>query len=455
VVQAADFPETKIRFRNDACAQRVGLSDLTPDEWIAHFGRFEPLPDNLPAPLCMRYHGHQFRAYNADIGDGRGFTFAQLRDADERLLDLGTKGSGQTPHSRFGDGRLTLKGGVREILATEMLEARGVYTSKTLSVIETGEQLQRNDEPSPTRSCVLVRLGHAHIRFGSFERHAHEQRPDRVRMLADHCIEHYYPALEDRNPKERYSRWFQAVARRTIELAGSWMIAGFVHGVLNTDNMNICGESFDYGPWRFLPTYDPMFIAAYFDHGGLYAFGRQPEAVLWNLLRFAEAIDSLTPVQQSIEWLEAEFDDVLTSAVLERFCDRLGISRGDTTEGLDLVDAAFSFARDSQVGYDQFFFDWYGGSASAERARRSPDARAYEHASFRRVSQLLDRHAPAPGAEDRLGDAPFDAERPESMLIEEVEAVWRAIDENDDWAPLHAKVAAIRRSPMLRDVLRT
>ena len=151
-VAAADFPQTTMRYRNDAAAGEIGLASLTDAEWVAHFGRFTPLPGTLPEPLALRYHGHQFRAYNPEIGDGRGFTFAQLRDGTGRLMDLGTKGSGRTPWSRFGDGRLTLKGGVREILATEMLDALNVPTSRSLSLIETGEALERGDEPSPTRA---------------------------------------------------------------------------------------------------------------------------------------------------------------------------------------------------------------------------------------------------------------------------------------------------------------
>src|SRR6202044_3512540 len=135
--------------------------------------RFEALPDNQPQPLAMRYHGHQFQTYNPDLGDGRGFLFAQLREAGTgRLLDLATKGSGRTPWSRTADGRLTLKGGVREVLAARMLEALGVYTSKAFALFETGEALMRGDEPSPTRSSVLTRLGHSHIRIGTFQRFA-------------------------------------------------------------------------------------------------------------------------------------------------------------------------------------------------------------------------------------------------------------------------------------------
>ena len=195
-VEAASFPKHVLRYRNQRWAKRTGLGSLSDDEWLAHFGKFRPLSDNLEKPLAVRYHGHQFRNYNPDIGDGRGFLFAQLRDDQDRLLDLATKGSGQTPYSRFGDGRLTLKGGVREILATEMLEALGVYTSKTFSLIETGEALDRNDEPSPTRSSVLVRLGHSHVRFGAFQRLAFEKNPDAIADLVDYCVRHFDPDLE-------------------------------------------------------------------------------------------------------------------------------------------------------------------------------------------------------------------------------------------------------------------
>ncbi len=182
-VEAADFPQCLPRFLNRLWAERVGLGELEEDGWARHFCRFEPLPGNLPQPLALRYHGHQFRVYNPDIGDGRGFLFAQVRETQGRLLDLGTKGSGQTPYSRRGDGRLTLKGGVREVLATEMLEALGVNTSKSFALFETGEQLFRGDEPSPTRSSVLTRLSHGHIRIGNFQRFAFIDDADSIAKL--------------------------------------------------------------------------------------------------------------------------------------------------------------------------------------------------------------------------------------------------------------------------------
>src|SRR5436305_11487179 len=290
-VTPADFPQAILRLRNDRWAAAVGLEDLDDEAWRAHFARFRPLPDNLKQPLALRYHGHQFRVYNPDIGDGRGFLFAQLRDGHGKLLDLGTKGSGQTPYSRFGDGRLTLKGGVREVLATEMLEALGVETSKSFSLIETGEQLMRGDEPSPTRSSVLVRLSHSHIRIGTFQRLAHLSDTESLSALLDHSVRFYMPQTWEDAPATRALRFLAEVSGRVARMGAQWMAAGFVHGVLNSDNINITGESFDYGPWRFLPTYDPEFTAAYFDQGGRYAYGRQPSVLLWNLTRLAECLE--------------------------------------------------------------------------------------------------------------------------------------------------------------------
>ncbi len=290
-VAPADFPQTILRFRNDRAAAEVGLAGLDDAQWCTHFGRFAPLPGSLPQPLALRYHGHQFRTYNPELGDGRGFLLAQLEDTRGRLLDLGTKGSGQTPWSRSGDGRLTLKGGVREILATEMLQALGLNTSKTFSLIETGEDLARSDEPSPTRSAVMVRLSHSHIRYGSFQRLAALDLPDDMRRLIDYVLRHYFGGAPDiADTDAQVAALIDHAVTGAAKQAAGMMAAGFVHGVLNTDNINITGECFDYGPYRFAPVWDPDFTAAYFDHHGLYSFGRQAEALQWNVFQLAGAL---------------------------------------------------------------------------------------------------------------------------------------------------------------------
>jgi uncharacterized protein YdiU (UPF0061 family) len=430
-VEAADFPQAILRYRNDRAAASVGLDGLSDTQWIAHFGRFLPLPANLTRPLALRYHGHQFRVYNPDIGDGRGFTFAQLRDEKGRLLELGTKGSGTTPYSRFGDGRLTLKGGVREILATEMLEALGVNTSKTFSLIETGEQLQRNDEPSPTRSSVLVRLSHGHIRIGSFQRLAVLGQTDEMRRLAAYVVEQLYGEAGGEEPE---LRMFEQVVRRTSRLAASYMAAGFVHGVLNSDNINVTGESFDYGPWRFTPFWDPEFTAAYFDQMGLYAFGRQAQAIHWDVVQLAIALAKRVPIEALAPILDT-FPELYEREHAVAMLSRLGVRPRGEAEDLALVQAIEQALATRAVGIDRFFFDWAGG-----RRRPGPyDATYAQH--FQGVETLLARYDGI-----RMTDHSYwsDAE-PCSMHIEEVEAIWTAIDTQDDWSPLHAKVAAIRR----------
>ena len=436
---AEAFPKTILRFRNDRAAASVGLDTLTDAEWIAHFGRFEPLPGNIDPPLAQRYHGHQFRVYNPELGDGRGFTFAQMREAGtDRLLDLGTKGSGRTPWSRTADGRLTLKGGVREVLATAMLEALGVPTSRSFSLIETGEDLVRGDEPSPTRSAVLVRLSWSHIRFGSFQRHAFFERPDRLTALTDHVIGSYYPQLEGAN--DRPAALLEAVVARSARLTARWMAAGFVHGVLNTDNMNLTGESFDYGPYRFLPHNDPNFTAAYFDQSGLYAFGRQPEAVFWNLQQLGGALSLVSETDALVAALNgfgAAYRDELTGAML----DRLGVARRGDEADAALVQAAFrAFAEGGErLRWEPFFFDWFCGDES--RALGSPRGDLYAAEGFADFRQQL--AAFAPDRPERLADPYFAGAEPEELLIDEIEALWARIAADDDWSAFHAKLGRV------------
>lgn len=426
-VPAAGFPRHDLRFRNQRWAQAVGLAELDDAAWIAHFGQFEPLPGNLPQPLALRYHGHQFRVYNPQIGDGRGFLFAQLRDGDGRLLDLGTKGSGQTPYSRDGDGRLTLKGAMREILATEMLEALGVNTSKTFSVIETGESLWRGDEPSPTRSAVLVRLSHGHIRIGTFQRLLAFEDKEHMAALVDYCLETYpgdAPPADAPGRDEPAVALLHQVVERLADLAASWTVAGFVHGVLNTDNMNISGESFDYGPWRWLPAWDAGFTAAYFDHAGLYAFGRQPEALLWNCAQLATALRLLAETAPLVAALD-RFGPLYREALARRFTWRLGVEPRGTQADTALVQAAERSMVDRGLSPDGFFF--------AHRAGRAPGDDAF--------GALLREYRPAADA----GDPFWTEEEAPGVLIDEVERIWSAIDRDDDWSALDEKIARIRR----------
>ena len=438
LVTPARFPQHILRYRNQTAAASIGLDRLSDDEFIDHFGRFIPLPDNLPEPLALRYHGHQFGNYNPELGDGRGFLFAQFTQAGTgRLLDLGTKGSGRTPYARTADGRLTLKGGVREVLATELLTALDVPTSQTFSLIETGEALERHDEPSPTRSSVLVRLLHSHIRIGSFQRLAYLGQTDNLESLLRHSVRYYYPDLDpDQDYPALILAFLPAFAARVSDMVAGWMAAGFVHGVLNTDNFNITGESFDYGPWRFLPHLDPGFTAAYFDQAGRYAYGRQPAAAMWALCRLADCFVSEHEPAVLTDTASC-FYPALERQHARRLCWRLGVASPDDAAALRLSGLLFEAARASGISWDRLFHDLYGGYLPAAGA----DPLWQSSSELRGLADALATWAPR---QSQQAVAAQKASALVSLEISVVEALWAPIAERDDWAPLNKVIDDIR-----------
>jgi uncharacterized protein YdiU (UPF0061 family) len=343
-------------------------------------------------------------------------------------MDLGTKGSGTTPWSRAGDGRLTLKGAVREVLATEMLEALGVETSRTLSLIETGEALYRGDEPSPTRSAVLVRLSHSHIRYGSFQRLAALGDSDGLARLTAYALANYFGTVDAADP---YAALIDHAVSNAARQAAAMMAAGFVHGVLNTDNINITGESFDYGPYRFAQVWDPDFTAAYFDHNGLYSFGRQPEALQWNVFQLAGALRLVAPLESlkpSLEAFGERYNAALTAALLTR----LGVAPRVPVSDRALAETLVTTLEATRTSLDKFWFDWRGGK------RRAP---GYDAPEFDAFVRLVGDYAPAaPRDHAYWSDA-----APCGLAIGEIEAIWERIAAADDWSGFTAKVAAIRR----------
>ena len=435
-VEAASFPRAVLRYRNQAAADNVGLGGLDDESWIAHFAHFRPFEGSFPQPLALRYHGHQFGSYNPEIGDGRGFLFAQMREAGTgRLLDLGTKGSGTTPYSRTADGKLTLKGAVREIMATEMLAALNVPTSQTFSVIETGEALMRHDEPSPTRSAVMVRLLHSHIRIGSFQRCAYLGDDKATEALARHVVTHHYPDCDPHQATDTlYLALLTALTTRIADMVGAWMVAGFVHGVMNTDNFNLTGETFDFGPWRFLPHCDPAFTAAYFDQQSRYAYGRQPEAALWALCRLADCFVHVTN-QEVLQQALAEFYPQMEASLARRLVWRLGLEEVSDTQADALTKQFYQTARSSRYGWDALFHDLYGGVLSSE------DKQWHTHPDLSALHNMLKEFQPRQSEDIRHA---LKSAELVSLEISEVEAVWDRIVEQDDWTALQALLDRIR-----------
>jgi serine/tyrosine/threonine adenylyltransferase len=440
-VAGAEFPQHLLRFRNDDVLQKIGLdpAQVSDQDFIEAFGQFRgrsPL-------LAMRYHGYQFGEYNPRLGDGRGFLYGQVRGLDGELYDFGTKGSGTTPYSRGGDGRLTLKGGVREVIASEALHYSGVRTSRCLSMIETGEQLWRGDEPSPTRSSTMVRFSRSHIRFGTFERLHAVQRPDLIRKLLDHVIDTYYSHLSQ--DPDRDAKFYAELVQRTAELVAQWMSVGFCHAVLNTDNMSITGESFDYGPFAFIQTYDLSFAAAYFDYYGRYSYGNQPGICRWNLEMLQKPLGMVMSSADLDAGLQ-QFEAAYYSTYRVRMMQKLGFSQADTPEADALLSNTLEFLQATQTGYPDFFAAlrqnfsalWYADAghilseveslAKPEWAERLKTWQKLYHrvltqypdSEMQKVAQHLRQHNPLV--------VPV---RPE------IERVWEAIATTDNWQPFY------------------
>ena len=234
----------------------------------------------------------------------------------------------------------------------------------------------------------------------------------------------------------------EAVARRAARLVATWTAAGFVHGVLNSDNLNVSGESFEYGPYRFLPVFDPSFTAAYFDQTGLYAFGQQPRAVAFGLTRLADALRLLAPTAQFAPAVRA-FELELRDALPRGYLARLGLRSADPDLDASLASAVEAFLEESRMPFERFFFDWYGGAASDARARGGKGAEFYTCERFRALRDLFELFSPS--RPEALAHPYFQGEEPCTLLYDEIESLWASIDADDDWGPFDAKIESIRR----------
>jgi uncharacterized protein YdiU (UPF0061 family) len=450
-VVAANFPQQILRFRNDDVLLQLGLDpqQVSDNDFVEAFGKFEHPPHPF---LALRYHGYQFGEYNPALGDGRGFLYGQVRGTDGELYDFGTKGSGRTPYSRGGDGMLTLKGGVREVLAAEALHRMGVRTSRCLSMVETGLDLWRGDEPSPTRSAVMVRFSRSHIRFGTFERLNYIKRPDLIRKLLDHVITYYYPHLLTVAATDRYLQFYDELVQRIARLVAQWMAAGFCHAVLNTDNMSITGESFDYGPYAFLPTYNPEFTAAYFDHYGRYSYGNQPGICKLNLELLQQPLSAVIDKTEMSATL-AKFEEYYFPYYKQLMLQKLGLDGAQTPARDELLVATLQLLSDTQVGYHQFFFElaqafdrrWrHDRNVILNETELMPEIMAnsgYQNwlQLYHRVLSELPESAIA-----TVGDT-LTRSNPQTILLRpQIEAIWEPISQDNNWEPFYSLVEKIR-----------
>lgn len=304
---------------NPAVTQQIGLSvaALRTDTNLAIFSGASPIKD-IPT-VAMVYAGHQFGGFSPQLGDGRGLLIGQLELADG-ALDLHLKGAGKTPYSRFGDGRAVLRSSIREYLAGEAMHHLGIPSSRALCITASQDPVARETIET---AAMVTRTAHTHIRFGHFE-YFHTQRQfDQVKQLADHVIAQFLP--ETMGQDNRYCELLRYTVKQTARMIAKWQSVGFAHGVMNTDNMSIIGETIDYGPYGFLDDYEPEFICNHSDDTGRYAFDQQPTIGLWNLNVLAHALSSLIEKDDLIKIL-SEYEPILVEHYSELMRAKLGLA---------------------------------------------------------------------------------------------------------------------------------
>jgi uncharacterized protein YdiU (UPF0061 family) len=354
--QAQIVPDPRLLALNAPLAGELGLDPAwlrSPDG--VRFLVGNNIPDGA-APVAQAYAGHQFGGYVPQLGDGRALLLGELTDPHGRLRDIHLKGSGRTPFARGGDGLAAVGPMLREYIVSEAMHALGVPTTRSLAVVATGHLVQRE---TPLPGAVLTRVASSHLRVGSFEYAAASRNLDLVRRLADHAIDRHYPgaAMLD-NP---YLALFEAVAAVQASLVAQWMLIGFVHGVMNTDNMTISGETIDYGPCAFMETYDPDTVFSSIDQWGRYAYDNQPAIAGWNLARLAEALlplladtvdEGVALAHKAFEVFRNQYDATWTDGMRAK----LGLAADvDAATVTSLSEDLLTLLKENRVDYTSFF----------------------------------------------------------------------------------------------------
>ena len=354
--QAEAPPDPQLLVLNEPLATELGLDAA----WLRSSDGLRFLVGNLlpsgAAPVAQAYAGHQFGGFVPLLGDGRALLLGELTDADGRVRDIHLKGSGPTPFARGGDGLAVVGPMLREYVVSEAMHALGIPTTRSLAVVGTGRPVQRE---TLLPGAVLARVASSHLRVGSFQYAASTRDIDLLRRLADHAIARHHPGIAE--AERPYLALFEAVISVQASLLARWMLVGFVHGVMNTDNMTISGETIDYGPCAFMEAYDPATVFSSIDSWGRYAYGNQPAVAGWNLARFADALLPLfaDDMEQAIALAEESlggFHRQYDAAWLSGMRTKLGLSENVAAEVVTpLIDELLLLLQQSHIDYTSFF----------------------------------------------------------------------------------------------------
>ena len=311
------------------------------------------------APYAARYGGHQFGHWAGQLGDGRAITLTELLAPDGRRYDIQLKGAGRTPYSRTADGRAVLRSSVREFMCSEAMHWLGVPTTRALSLVSTGDAVVRDmfydGNPEAEPGAIVCRVAPSFVRFGNFELLAAQKENDTLKRLVDYVITTHFPELGAPSI-EVYGQWFQEICRRTATLMVEWMRVGFVHGVMNTDNMSILGLTIDYGPYGWLEGYDPRWTPNTTDaQGRRYCYGNQPNIGQWNIVRLANALYPLIGEKEPLEAGIGMFVDTFESASARMLCGKLGLSTLDREGDDQLVGDLYALLGQTETDVTLFF----------------------------------------------------------------------------------------------------
>jgi len=336
---------------NHDLQKELGFKALD-DEWLTSVLSGNQLAGNS-APIAQAYAGHQFGHFTM-LGDGRAILMGEVLTQRDGRYDIQMKGAGKTPYSRGGDGKATLRAMLREYLFSEAIHSLGIPTSRSLAVTTTGEPVYRETE---SKGAVLTRLMRSHIRVGTFEFAGHFGTKEDLQALTNYTLDRHFPELKE--TKTPALQLLDRVMHLQIELVVQWMRMGFIHGVMNTDNTSITGETFDYGPCAFMNTYDPATVYSSIDHGGRYSFGNQPGILKWNLSRLAEALlplidsDEKRAVESAVNLIN-QFDDIFTDTWYNMMFRKIGID-GETAGDRLLVDELLNAMKKHKLDYTNTF----------------------------------------------------------------------------------------------------
>ena len=371
------FDNPKIVIENHAMKKALGMEDTEHQELLKIFNGSKKI--GSLKPLSMVYSGHQFGQYVEQLGDGRGLLFAQI-NSDEGLLDIHLKGAGKTPYSRFGDGRAVLRSVIREYLCGEAMHALSIPTSRALMIIGSDEMVIREKSES---AAMLVRTAKTHIRFGSFEYFHYNNKHEHVKALADFCI-NSYPQYFSKTTNA-YIDFFRVIVKETAKMIARWQACGFNHGVMNTDNMSILGETFDYGPYGFMEDYNPSHVCNHSDHQGRYAFKNQPYIGLWNCSALGHALSSLISEESQGEVLQT-YEAIFQDTLAELYRKKLGLDQAQP-EDANLIQGLLDIMESEKLDYTNTFRNL----TQALAKKNSPELNSEISKSW--IVSFLERHS--------------------------------------------------------------